>query len=81
MGVEREMSVSEPKAAKSCRKGSEGSSVTSSYQSKTACLKQAVQVSHTKAYPAFSIAGSDTSRRSTISLVTSNSFTRFWLGR
>jgi hypothetical protein len=32
-------------------------------------------------YPAFSIAGSEMSRRSTISLVTSNSFTRFWLGR
>src|SRR6185312_5149578 len=32
-------------------------------------------------YPAFSIIASETSRFSTIAPVTSNSFTRFWLGR
>jgi hypothetical protein len=48
--------------------------------------KQAVEqlnlvIGEGKSYPAFSIVGREMSRRSTISLVTSNSFTRFWLGR
>src|SRR5215472_17825444 len=35
----------------------------------------------TRFYPAFSIIGMDTSRFSTISRLTSNSLSRFWLGR
>jgi hypothetical protein len=61
--------------------GSEGLAVAAKTNRLLAAGGLELSIDEKDSYPAFSIAGSEMSRRSTISLVTSNSLTRFWLGR
>jgi len=61
--------------------GGEGLAVAAKQNRLLAAGGLELLIDETDCYPAFSIAGREMSRRSTISLVTSNSLTRFWLGR